>query len=204
MRTLKAILRLKFEAKLSLRQIASSLKMSLGAVSLHLKRADAAQLSWPLPEDMDDDALESALFPKSTSSVQTAHVKPDYATVHKELKRKGVTKQLLWEEYKEIHGNNGYQYSQYCQRYRDWVGTLKRSMRQTHKAGEKLFIDYCGPTIAIVNPDTGEYHNAQIFVACWGVQVPTPMPKRAGRKKKAIGLNHMSMRSIILVVFLNY
>ena len=102
MRTLKAVLRLKFEAKLSQRQIARSLKMSLGAVSLHLKRANAAQLSWPLPETMDDQTLEAALFPIRTPAIQTSYVKPDYATLHEELKRKGVTKQLLWEEHKEI------------------------------------------------------------------------------------------------------
>jgi transposase len=103
--------------------------------------------------------------------------------MHKELKRKGVTKQLLWEEYKQIHGDNGYQYSQYCQHYRDWVGTLKRSMRQIHKAGEKLFIDYCGPTIPIVNPDTGEYRNAQIFVACWGASTYTYAEASWSQKK---------------------
>lgn len=183
MRTIKAILRLKFEAKLSLRQIASSLKLSLGAVSQHLKRADAARLSWPLPEGMDDQTLEAALYPKPTSPTQTLYVKPDYATMHKELKRKGVTKQLLWEEYKQVHGDKGYQYSQYCQHYRDWVGTLKRSMRQIHKAGEKLFIDYCGPTIPIVNPDTGEYRNAQIFVACWGASTYTYAEASWSQKK---------------------
>ncbi len=147
MQTIKAVLRLKFEAKLSQRQIARSLKISLGTVSLHLKRAEAAQLSWPLPDTMDDQALEVAMFPNLASLAPTMYVKPDYATMHKELKRKGVTKQLLWEEYKQIHGDKGYQYSQYCHHYRDWVGTLKRSMRQTHKAGEKLFIDYCGPRL---------------------------------------------------------
>jgi transposase len=88
--------------------------------------------------------------------------------MHEELKRKGVTKQLLWEEYKQIQTDSGYQYSQYCQSYLDWVLTLERSKRQIHKAGEKLFIDYCGPTIPIVNPNTGEVQNAQVFVATWG------------------------------------
>jgi len=147
MRIIKEVLRLKFEAKLSLRQISSSLKIALGTVTLHLNRATAAGLSWPLPTDMNDQALEAALFLQAKAA-QTGHVKPDYARMHNELKRKGVTKQLLWEEYKQIHGNRGYQYSQYCQHYRDWVGTLKRSMRQIHKAGEKLFIDYCGPDVS--------------------------------------------------------
>ena len=168
MRTIKEVLRLKFEAGLSQRQISRSLKIGLGTVSLHLNRAKAAGLSWPLPEAMDDASLERSLFTESPPPVRSGHIELDYASMHEELKRKGVTKQLLWEEYKQIHGESGYQYSQYCQRYRDWVLTLKRSMRQTHKAGEKLFIDYCGPTVPLVNPDTAEVYQAQIFVATWG------------------------------------
>jgi len=168
MRIIKDVLRLKFDARLSQRQISRSLNIGLGTVSLHLNRAKEANLKWPLPTDMDDASLERALFPRQIQTAREGYVEPDYANMHKELKRKGVTKQLLWEEYKQIHGKNSYQYSQYCQRYRDWVLTLKRSMRQVHKAGEKLFIDYCGPTIPIVNPDTGEVCNAQIFVATWG------------------------------------
>ena len=183
MRVIKEVLRLKFEAKLSLRQIATSLKIAVGTVALHLKRAAAAGLSWPLPTDMNDQALEAALFPKPSNAEQTKQIKPDYANMHKELKRKGVTKQLLWEEYKQIHGDRGYQYSQYCQHYRDWVSTLKRSMRQIHKAGEKLFIDYCGPTLPVINPDTGEYRNAQIFVACWGASTYTYAEASWSQKK---------------------
>lgn len=168
MRTIKEVLRLKFDGHLSLRQIARSLNIGLGTVSLHINRAKAAGLSWPLPTDLDDSGLERLLFPGQLAPVRRGLVEPDYGNIHEELKRKGVTKQLLWEEYKQIHGDNGYQYSQYCQRYRDWVLTLKRSMRQVHKAGEKLFIDYCGPTVPIVNPETGEVHGAQVFVATWG------------------------------------
>ncbi len=183
MRVIREVLRLKFEAKLSLRQISSSLKIALGAVSDHLKRAAIAGLSWPLPIDMNDQALEAALFPDQTKPTQEKRVKPDFSTIHEELKHKGVTKQLLWEEYKQLHGEKGYQYAQYCQLYRDWVGTLKRSMRQIHKAGEKLFIDYCGPTLAVVNPDTGEFRNAQIFVACWGASTYTYAEASWSQKK---------------------
>ena len=168
MRIIREVLRLRFEAKISQRQIARSLNIGLGTVSLHLSRAKASGLTWPLPEDLDDQKLETLLFPNQLPTARTWLVEPNYADIHLELRRAGVTKQLLWEEYKQIHGDNGYQYSQYCQRYRDWVLTLKRSMRQVHKAGEKLFIDYCGPTIPIVNPNTGEILNAQIFVATWG------------------------------------
>jgi transposase len=168
MRLIKEVLRLKYDANLSQRRIARSLDIGLGTVSHHLNRAKAANLEWPLPADMDDAELERRLFPNQLAPVRSGLIEPDYAGMHKELKHKGVTKQLLWEEYKQIQGDNGYQYSQYCQRYRDWVLTLKRSMRQVHKAGEKLFIDYCGPTIAIVDARTGEILKAQVFVACWG------------------------------------
>jgi len=168
MRTIRAVLRLKFEANLSTRQISDSLKIGLGTVQLHLGRAKKAGLSWPLPDDLTDQALEQAIYPNQLPTARAGYVEPDYANIHKELTKKGVTKQLLWEEYKQIHGNNGYQYSMFCKRYRDWVNTLKRSMRQVHKAGEKLFIDYCGPTIPIVNVETGEFRQAQIFVATWG------------------------------------
>lgn len=183
MRTIKAVLRLKYEANLSLRKIANSLKIGLGTVSLHLDRAEKAGLSWPLPSDIDDQKLESMLFPNYTPTVRSGYVEPDYVTMHNELKLKSMTKQLLWEEYKQIHGDSGYQYSQYCQRYRDWVKTLKRSMRQVHKAGEKLFIDYCGPTLPIVNPETGECRQAQIFVMVWGASTYTYAEATWSQKK---------------------
>jgi len=173
MRTIKEILRLKFDSKLSQRKIALSLNIALGVVSNHLKIAAAAGLSWPLPDELNDAALEQIFYPNKNKAIPTKQVKPDFIVMHSELKLKGVTKQLLWEEYQQIHGSDAYQYSQYCQLYRDWVGTLKRSMRQTHKAGEKVFIDYCGPTIPIVNPDTGDCRKAQIFVACWGASTYT-------------------------------
>ncbi len=183
MRLIREVLRLKFEAKLSLRNISRSLRIGLGTVSLYLKRATEANLGWPLPNEMDDAALERVLFPNQISPARAGYVEPDYAAMHSELSKAGVTKQLLWEEYLQAHGDNGYQYSQYCQRYRDWVKTLKRSMRQIHKAGEKLFIDYCGPTMPIVNPETGECHNVQIFVAVWGASNYTYAEATRSQKK---------------------
>lgn len=106
MRLIKDVLRLKFESGLSLQQIARSLNIGLGTVSLHLKRAKAAGLSWPLPIDLDDNGLEHALFPNQLAPVRNGLVEPDYAVIHKELKRKGVTKQLLWEEYKQAQGEH--------------------------------------------------------------------------------------------------
>ena len=93
---------------------------------------------------------------------------PEYAKIHQELKRKGVTLQLLWAEYSEVYQDKAYRYSQFCNQYRHWRGQQKRSMRQVHKAGEKLFIDYCGPTVPIVRRETGEIRTAQVFVAVMG------------------------------------
>jgi len=183
MRIIKDVLRLKFEAGLSQRQISRSLNIGLGTVSLHLNRAKSVGLAWPLPEGMDDAALARTLFASQQAPARSGLAEPDCASMHAELKRKGVTKQLLWEEYKQIHGDGGYQYSQYCHRYRSWVLTLKRSMRQIHKAGEKLFIDYCGPTVPIVNPDTGEVLQAQVFVATWGASNYTYAEATRSQKK---------------------
>ncbi len=183
MRHIKEVLRLRFEAKLSQRQVARSLKIGLGTVSLYLNRAQAANLSWPLPAEMDDQALERALFPRLKPSAQPGYVEPDFAVIHQELKRKGVTKQLLWEEYKQVHGANGYQYSQFCHLYGMWAGKQKRSMRQVHKAGEKLFIDYSGMTVPIVNPDTGELRPAEIFVAVLGASGYTYVEASWSQKK---------------------
>jgi len=168
MRHIKEILRLKFEAKLSHRMISRSLKIGVGTVSTFTRRASDMGLAWPLPTDMTDTKLEQLLFPAPKIKGRLGRVMPDCALIHQELKRKGVTKQLLWEEYKQAHGDGGYQYSQYCGYYREWVAKQKRSMRHVHRAGEKLFVDYSGATMPIVNPDTGEIRFAEIFVATLG------------------------------------
>ncbi len=168
MRHIKDILRLKLDAKLSHRQIARSLNIGVGTVSVYSKRAIAVGLTWPLPPEVSDNDLEQLLFPTPKISGRHGRVMPDCAAIHQELKQKGVTKQLLWEEYKQANGDAGYQFSRYCGYYRDWVAKQKRSMRHIHKAGEKLFVDYSGATMPIVNPDTGEIRFAEIFVATLG------------------------------------
>lgn len=168
MRHIKEILRLKLEAKLSHRKISRCLNIGVGTVSLYSKRAKEVGLTWPLPSDLSDNDLEQLLFPSPKVSGRHGRIPPDCASIHQELKRKGVTKQLLWEEYKQTYGNAGYQFSQYCNYYRDWLHQQKRSMRQIHTAGEKLFVDYSGATMPIVNPDTGEIRLAEIFVAVLG------------------------------------
>jgi transposase len=168
MRKIKEVLRLHHEASLSRRGIAQALNVSYGSVVNYLNRAQQAKLSWPLPEDMDERTLGRLLFPSQPATGQRRFAEPNYSTVHQELKRKGVTKQLLWQEYRQQYPEDGYSYAQFCHRYLKWLGRQQRSMRQIHRAGEKLFVDYCGPTMPVVNPDTGEVRQAQVFVAAMG------------------------------------
>jgi transposase len=166
MRKLTEVLRLKFAAQLSHEQIGRAIGLSKGAVSKYVSLAKARGLSWPLPEGMDEAALERCLYPPRVAGTRLAE--PDYPRIHQELKRKGVTLQLLWSEYMAAHGEQALRYSQFCHLYRQWRERQKRSMRQLHRAGEKLFIDYCGPTVPIVDPDTGQLRQAQVFVAVLG------------------------------------
>lgn len=168
MRKIKEVLRLSHETGLGQRGIAQALNLGLGTVSTYLKRAREAGVGWPLPAEMDERTLGRLLFPSQAATGQRRFIEPDFPSVHQELKRKGVTKQLLWQEYRQQYPDEGYSYAQFCHRYRVWQGCQQRSMRQVHRAGEKLFIDYCGPTMPVVNPDTGEVRQAQVFVAVLG------------------------------------
>jgi len=169
MRKIHAVLRLHFQSGLSQREISRSQNIGYGTVVNYLTRARNAALSWPLPPDMGERELELALFPESNpGAAQRRFAEPDFAKLHIELKRVGMTKQLAWEEYRQIHTDNGYSYSQFCHRYRTWIGRQRLSMRQHHVAGEKVFVDYCGPTVPVVNASDGTYINAQIFVAVLG------------------------------------
>lgn len=167
MRKIKEVLRLRYECRLSHTRIATALGMSSATVHEYLTRAKGAGLSWPLPDGIDDDALEQKLFPPPAGSPPPGHALPDWNYIHKELRRKGVTLSLLWEEYK-AENPEGYQYSQFCELYRRFAKRIDVTMRQVHKAGEKLFVDYAGPTIPVVDPNTGEIRNAQLFIAVLG------------------------------------
>lgn len=166
MRKIRDALRLAAEGH-SARLIALSLDVGRTTVQEYLRRAKVAGLPWPLPEDLDDGALEAQLFP-SVDGVASEHAQPDWAHVHRELKRPHVTLQLLWEEYRAAHVEDGYGYSRFCQLYRRWAGRLSVSMRQHHVAGERMFVDYAGSTIDVVDPDTGALRPAQLFVAVLG------------------------------------
>jgi transposase len=167
MRKIRDVLRYRHSTDLSLDAIARALNISKGVVAKYLKLAADAGLGWPLPADLDDGALERRLYSQASART-SAFTEPDYARVHQELKRKGVTLTLLWEEYRVTVGDTAFQYTAFCTRYKAWAGKLKRSMRQTHRAGEKLFADYAGPTMPIIDADTGEIRPASIFVAVLG------------------------------------
>ena len=168
MRKIKECLRLKLDCGLSHERIARALGLSKGVVSKYVARAQVLGLSWETLSALDEAEVAARLCPSAPSQRGT-RAPIDLASVHRELRRKGVTLQLLWQEYCEANaGQPTYQYTQFCQRYHDYAASLRRSMRQVHRAGEKLFIDYAGPTVPVVNPDTGELRPAQIFVAVLG------------------------------------
>jgi Bacterial regulatory protein, arsR family len=168
MRQTREILRLHFESNLSPRQIAAICKVGKGTVQRYLRRLEAAGVSWPLPADLDDVALERCLFPPPPVVASQERPLPDWAAVHRELKsRKNVTLQLLWEEYREVYPA-GYHYSWYCERYRQWQQKLDVVMRQEHRAGEKTFVDHAGQTVPVTDPQTGVVREAYVFVAVLG------------------------------------
>jgi transposase len=165
MRKLRDLLRLKYEARLPQRAIAQACGVGLGTVTAYLQRATAAGLSWPLPAELDDGALEARLFQRSVLVPDRAV--PLWAEIHQELKKDGVTLALLWQEYRAAHPD-GYAYSQFCDRYRQWRRALKPSMRQVHRAGEKLFVDFSGKRPHLVAPATGEEIPVELFVGVLG------------------------------------
>lgn len=167
MRKIKEVLRLKWANNMSDRKIAQGCNISRPAVVSYVERATLAGLSWPLPESLTDAALEQLLFPPQPKSVERDRALPDWSSVHQELQKKNVTLFLVWQEYRELHPK-GYQYSWFCDQYRNWLGRRDYSMRQTHRIGEKLFVDYAGHTVPVIDGRSGEIRTAQIFVAVLG------------------------------------
>jgi len=168
MRNAREILRLHFESQLVPGQIASICKVSRSTVQRCLQRLKAAGLSWPLPTDLEDVALERRLYPPPPVASPEERCLPDCGAIHRELKsRKNVTLQLLWEEYKQANPQ-GYAYSWYCELYRAWQRRLDVVLRHEHRAGEKTFVDYAGQTVPVTDPTTGEVRQAQVFVAVLG------------------------------------
>jgi len=169
MRHVREVLRLKFVGGVPTREIARRIGVAASTVRATIKRFQAAGLSWPLPEELTDAALEARLFADAgTKQGHRRQVEPDWASTHRELKRKHVTLSILWDEYIE-RNPDGYRYSRFCELYRSWEAKLSVTMRQTHVGGDKLFVDYAGDTVpVIVDRLTGEVRQAQIFVAVMG------------------------------------
>ena len=167
MSKIRQTLQLLADSGLSARQVAAALGISKTTVSEIAMYARDACVDWPLASTLSDDDLQARLYPRPRPRGST-RLEPDYAALHQELKRPGVTLQLLWEEYRAGAGEQAYRYSAFCDRYRAWAKLLKRSMRQIHPGGERLFVDYAGQTLPVVDALTGEIRRAQIFVAVLG------------------------------------
>lgn len=171
MRKIREILRLGFAGGIGTREIARSCAVAPSTVLDYLHRARRSGLEAP-PDHLDDTNLEKLLFPERATPDGSQRPQPDLNRVHRELRKKSVTLQLLWEEYKEIHPD-GYQITQFYELYRRFRQTLEPSLRQSHRAGEKMFVDYAGQTVPVVDRNTGEVRDAQIFVAVLGASNAT-------------------------------
>lgn len=163
MRKVREILRLRNECGLGVRQIARSLSIAHSTVGDVLQRAQAAGLGWPLPTELDEAALWARLYPGNLGRPRT-RPEPDWEYVHRELRRPGVTLQLLWLEYKKTHPG-GYQYSRFCEGYRRWAAKLDVVLRQPYRGGERMMADFAGQTVPYVEPATGELRQARIFIS---------------------------------------
>jgi transposase len=167
MRQIKEILRLKFQHQLSVREIARSCAIPVSTVGDYLKRAQAANFPWPLPEDWTEDQILERLLGVPDPSPEVPQALPDWSQIHTELRRKSVTLRLLWQEYRQNHPD-GYGYSRFCQLYDRWAGALDPVLRHVHPPGEKLFVDWAGQTIPIHQSADGSVLPASLFVATMG------------------------------------
>ncbi len=166
MRQIREILRLRWQEGLTIRQAANSVGRSVGAIQQAVARAQKAGLNWGAVEELDEATLELRLY-GPPMVVSTERPRPDPVYIHKELRRVGVTLQLLHIEYLEEHPD-GLQYTAFCDAYRKWHRTAGQVMRQTHRAGEKTFVDYSGNKPHYVEPTTGECVYVELFVAVLG------------------------------------
>jgi transposase len=167
MRQVREILRLKYEQGLPHRAIARACGIGVGTVGTYCQRAQQAGVTWPVPVEWDDAQLEARLFRRVSDIVGVPRPLPDMAQLHHELKQPGVTLQRLHLEYL-AHHPTGYRYSQFCRYYERWVATLKPTMRQVHRAGEKVFVDFSGKRPGLTDPTTGEVSSVDLFVGALG------------------------------------
>jgi transposase len=167
MRHLRQMLRLRHEG-VSEREIGRTLGIARSTVRDALERARTAGIAWPVPAEWTDDILEPRLFARGgIKPGRRRHAEPDWAALSRELKRPGVNLMVLWEEYRDTHPE-GYGYSRFCDLCREFERKLSPVMRQHHVAGDKVFVDYSGKKISIVDPTTGEVRDAEIFIAVLG------------------------------------
>jgi transposase len=167
MRKTTEILRLKHEVGLTNREIARSCGVTHTTVSNYLERVKGAGLGWPISDEMEEERLQALLFPDAVSGIRSSRPMPDMEYIHKELRRKHVTRRLLWEEYRAGHPD-GYSYTQFCEHYKRWKAPLEVTLSQEHHAGEKTFIDWAGQTLTWTDAQTGVAHPAYLFLAVLG------------------------------------
>ena len=208
MRRIRDLLRLKYAQGLSERAAARSLGLGKGTVGNYLVRFSQAGLSWPLPPDLDDDSLELLLFPSPTMASRLDRPVPDWASMDVELRRPGVTRALLWEEYR-ARAPDGFGYAWFCEHFDAWKGRVRprshqmcafSATRQTHVGGEKVFVDFAGDTIDVIDPVTDEARPTKLFVAasrrrraCGTMgHRTTPLPRRWRPKGWRTGSSAMS------------
>ena len=183
MRKIREVLRLTHELGLSVREVCEATGVGKTAVCEYVNRARVIGITWPIPPLIDDAGLERRLFTPAGFHAGSTKPLPDWTKVHEELKRRGVTLMILWEEHRAEHVD-GHGYSRFCELYSAWRKRLSPTMRQTYVAGDKLFVDWGGDTVPIIDPMTGEVHEAHLFVgalgassytyaeACWSETLP--------------------------------
>ncbi len=191
MKLIKEIIICHTKSKMSIRQISRSLSVPRSTISDYIRRYKSIGLSIHEVENLENDILYNRLYPKERKAIEPTKPIPDYVYITDELKIKGVTRMLLWEEYREKYPD-GYAYSQYCDLYSHWKKRLPVSMRQIHKAGEKMFIDYSGMTMDIINSQTGEIEKAEIFVACLGSSGYSYAEASKNQKKSCFIRSHIN------------
>ena len=184
MRKVHVVLRLFFAANMSIRAIARAVEASPSTIGDYVRRARVAGLGWPLPDGLSESALEALLFPPA-APVRTGRPLPVWSYVHAELRRKGVTLALLWQEYK-TEQPTGVQYSQFCEGYRAWAQRIDTVMRQSHRAGEKLFVDYAGHTARVSSAPPAKNAWRKCSWRC-SARPANPTPRPLGRNRSPIG-----------------
>jgi transposase len=167
MRKIREVLRLTHDLELSVRQVREATGVGKTAVSEYVRRARVVGITWPIPAGISDAELERRLFTPAGLHESSTKPLPDWPKVYEELKRRGVTLMILWEEHRAEYAI-GHGYSRFCQLYGEWRRCLSPTMRQTYVAGDKLFVDWAGDTVPIIDPMTGEVHEAHLFVAVLG------------------------------------